>query len=63
MLSCAGRARVLGSVVILVAFHMENCYGGRKAKSERVCFMHDVPVWLETMLHGELGVVGPFDYS
>ena len=54
--------RVQGCLV-LVAFHMENCNGSRKAESNRVCFVYDVPVWLEALLDGECGAVGPFDYS
>ena len=42
---------------------MENCNGGKEAKSNRVCFMHDVLIWLKALLNGEWGVVGPFDYS
>ena len=42
---------------------MENCNGGRKVKSDHVCFMHSVPIWLEALLDEEWGVVGPFDYS
>ena len=42
---------------------MEDCDSDREAKSDRVCFVHDVPVWLEALLDGERGVVGLFDYS
>ena len=42
---------------------MESCNGGRETKSDRVCFMHDVPIWLEALLDGEWGIVGLFHYS
>ena len=42
---------------------MEDCDSYREAEPDRVCFVHDVPVWLEALLDGERGVVGPFDYS
>ena len=42
---------------------MEDYDVGRETKSDRVCFVHNVPVWLEALLDGEQGVVGLFDYS
>ena len=61
--SCQWERIGVGSCLVLVALHVEDCDGGWKNLSDFVSFVHDVPIRLEALLDGEGGILGALDDS